>query len=804
MNTRHAPVCLFAGLVVAVHLFAPPGGAQECPERVHRWGGPAVTVAWSGSHALVANWDALQVVDVSDPTTPRVIGEVGLPHAWVTDLAMSDGYAYVGHAEGLQIIDVSSPTSPAGVGLVEIPHVRKVAVSGHRAYVLHDRTLSIVDVSDPANPVRIGFLDRLWGTRGLAASGDYAYLATYVGNQPSLRVIDVSTPENPTEAAVITFPERGWPAVGVDENPVAVSGDLAFLLFVSYAGDPALFFVVDISTPTDPIKLGYLSTHTGVAWVGNMVVSGEFVYAGDGVIVDVSDPANPVEGGRLGEVGAVAVSGRYAYQAVDFQGLRVLDVSDPASPVEVGSLRTYADAVTVSGSQAYVAIRGGGLRVLDASEPYDPVEVGRCDLPPQSYVHSIEVAGDHAFVAAGGAGLRIIEISDPENPREVGAVAADGWTAHVAVSDGRALVHDGSRNGGPGEAVRIIDVSDPSHPTQLGSYDGLNRVSGLAVSGDIAFVSTRPDGLRVLDISNPATPVEVSFVPAPWSSGGVAVLGNYAYLGDSSVGVRILDISDAARPVEVGASACLTAGIEVSGRFAYCHGEWGDTDLGVIDVSTPTIPLRAGFYETRTDRDVRPYSTPRRFNDFPGSISQAAVAGGSVYLAAGRLEILDAGCLNTRWLGIAAHLDGRHSSHWRTDVVALNTGASDADVTLTLHLGVDELTATASIAASTQGVFEDIVGAMGASGKGPIEIRSDQPLAIAGRIYSEAESGTYGQHIDSGPAWKGLEAGESGTLLGLRQHDGRFRTNLSVTNLGTETASVSVSLHGTDGSELAN
>jgi len=471
MNAHQASVRLVAGLVVVVLLFAPPGRTQECPARVHRWGGPAVTVALSGTHALIANWDALQVVDVSDPTTPRVIGEVALQHAWVTDISVADGYAYVGHAEGLQIIDVSNPSSPAGVGLVEIPHVRKVAVSGHRAYLLHDRTLSIVDVSDPANPVRIGFLDRLWGTRGLAAAGDYAYLATYVGNQPSLRVIDVSTPENPTEAAVVTFPESAWPAFGVDDNPVAVSGDLAFLLFVSYQGYPALFFVVDISTPIAPIKLGFLSTHAGVAWVGNMVVSGDLVYTSDGVIVDVSDPANPVEGGRLGEVGAVAVSGRYAYQAVDLQGLRVLDVSAPASPVEVGSLRTYADAVATSGSHAYVAIRGGGLRVLDASKPYDPVEVGRCDLPPQSHVHSIELAGDHAFVAAGGAGLRIIEISDPENPREVGAVAAEGWTAHVAVSDGRALVHDGSRNGGPGEAVRIIDVSDPSDPTQVGSFD---------------------------------------------------------------------------------------------------------------------------------------------------------------------------------------------------------------------------------------------------------------------------------------------------------------------------------------------
>jgi hypothetical protein len=90
-----------------------------------------------------------------------------------------------------------------------------------------------------------------------------------------------------------------------------------------------------------------------------VAVQGRYAYVGVGprlVVVDVGDPARPVEVGRTGVlpgvVRDVAVSGSYAYVADGDAGLRVIDVSNPSSPREVGAYDTPGDAwgVAVSGT----------------------------------------------------------------------------------------------------------------------------------------------------------------------------------------------------------------------------------------------------------------------------------------------------------------------------------------------------------------------------------------------------------------------------------------------------------------------
>ena len=94
-------------------------------------------------------------------------------------------------------------------------------------------------------------------------------------------------------------------------------------------------------------------------------VSGNIAYSGNGAyleVVDISDPSNPVELGKIvtpSVVGGVAVSGSYAYVANGNAGLRIIDISSPSSPQEVGFFDTGDAAldVTISGSYAYVADR---------------------------------------------------------------------------------------------------------------------------------------------------------------------------------------------------------------------------------------------------------------------------------------------------------------------------------------------------------------------------------------------------------------------------------------------------------------
>lgn len=154
------------------------------------------------------------------------------------------------------------------------------------------------------------------------------------------------------------------------------------------------------------------------------------------------------------------------------------------------------------------------------------------------------------------------------------------------------------------------------------------------------------------------------------------------------------------------------------------------------------------------------------------------------------------------WVEIVAGLDGAEGSRWKTDVACFNVSPEPAQVELVLHAEAQDHVLSWSIDAASQAVFEDLVGLMGVSGKGALELRSDHELRVVGRIYNQEESGSFGQFLKGHSPGDGLDTGESVWLLGLRQQDGLFRTNISVTNTGGSLARVVVNLYRTNGDAL--
>ena len=157
---------------------------------------------------------------------------------------------------------------------------------------------------------------------------------------------------------------------------------------------------------------------------------------------------------------------------------------------------------------------------------------------------------------------------------------------------------------------------------------------------------------------------------------------------------------------------------------------------------------------------------------------------------------------HTYWVEIVANLGGVGGSQWRTDLVARNSSAADADITMVLHTEDGDSEIFGIISGSNQAIYENVVDLFGVTGKGTLEIRSDQPLTATARVYNQTNNGTYGGSYDAKTADEGLTTAEGAWLYGLRQLDGAYRTNLSVTNTGGETATVEISLYATDSSLL--
>jgi len=254
----------------------------------------------------------------------------------------------------------------------------------------------------------------------------YAYLGT---DNDGLLVVDVTDPALPTEVARIEPP-------GFEDRrlyDIKTQGVLAFVGMNSVAG----LWILDVTDPTNAITLSIDETPTANG-IHNLWVDGTHVYAAaldpdpKLVIIDVSDPANPVEVAEWVATESwphdIVVFDDVAYLSHLGAGLHLLDVSDPANPTPIGDV-TYPGAFThnawPTANRQHILTSDetcgpyGFLRVFDAADPTSMTEVASWDANSGHTVHNAMIIGDRAYVSWYQDGIRVFDLSDPTAPVEI-------------------------------------------------------------------------------------------------------------------------------------------------------------------------------------------------------------------------------------------------------------------------------------------------------------------------------------------------------------------------------------------------
>jgi hypothetical protein len=263
-------------------------------------------------------------------------------------------YAYVADGySGLQIVDISDPSSPSLAGSYDTLEAGYVFINGSYAYVsINVDGLQIVDISDPSNPSLAGSYDTPGNANGIYVDGSYAYV---VGHAGGLQIVDISNPSNPSLA--------GSYGTG-DAFNVFISGSYAYVA----SGWDGLQ-IIDISNPSSPSFVGSYITSDIARGVH---IIGTYAYVRDDsalLVIDISDPSSPSLAGSYASpeyASDIFVEGSYAYLADRDDHLQIVDISDPSSPSLAGSYDTPGDAlgIYVDGSYAYVAASSSGLQVI--------------------------------------------------------------------------------------------------------------------------------------------------------------------------------------------------------------------------------------------------------------------------------------------------------------------------------------------------------------------------------------------------------------------------------------------------------
>ena len=119
----------------------------------------------------------IAILDVSDPAAPKEIRRFVPEAEYPTlDIVVHGRHAYLnGGFLYLDIVDVSDPLAPHLVGSVDTPPggLMQYVVDGNYVYVGGAEHISVIDVANPANPRVVGVFEI--GTNNIARVGDYIY-----------------------------------------------------------------------------------------------------------------------------------------------------------------------------------------------------------------------------------------------------------------------------------------------------------------------------------------------------------------------------------------------------------------------------------------------------------------------------------------------------------------------------------------------------------------------------------------------------------------------------------------------------
>lgn len=614
-----------------------------------------------GSYVILANnngpyysTSGLKVIDISDPTAPKVVGELYKPTYKLAICGINICALSIDSSlnNELDFVDISNPATPNVIGSFDSSsNLADITVLGNKAF-LADKTegLRIIDISDQISIYRESFLDiNTMSAAGLAISGSYLYVQKMVyidlGFTYGLSVIDVSQPNVPREVGFY--------------NPLScdifkISG--TYLYMFSNFGN---FRIVDISDPTNPVQV-YAYNIAGR--ITDFIISGTLIYAADSDIgfrvFDISDLSAVSEIGDVpfSNASSLAVYGSYSYVIDNNSNLHIIDIENSHAPSEIGNYQLAEpngtiSAIAVSGSYLYVY--GMNFHVFDLAQPSSPVDIYDYYLNFSSY-GGMSIIGSFAYLSSSSEGIFILDISDPHLPKELDRYDKISTPSYLSatsilIADSVAYIIDGFRLSilnisdpigayelssykmtalGRANRVKvvgtkayitsddsfdIIDLSEPSIPREVGQYQ-LGRIYqnlpvipyDFEISGQNAYILTSK-GLEIVDISDSAAPIKAGYYQLPGNSPnnpkqrGLVVSGDYAYVALLDKGLRIINISNSGSPFEAGTYNPQNKTIDsvfVSNNYAYVSSNdaWGD--LQILDISNPTKPLLVGDYKT--------------------------------------------------------------------------------------------------------------------------------------------------------------------------------------------------------------
>jgi choice-of-anchor B domain-containing protein len=269
------------------------------------------------------------------------------------------------------------------------------------------------------------------------------------------------------------------------------------------------------------------------------------------VVIDVTNPANPIERGFFPFGSStwrdIRTFGTYAYVVTEAtSGFQIINLANPNSPVLVGTAGTgnssssHNICIDEGAGRLYLPGSSSGTPVWDLnSNPTNPTYLGLAGGGGNSnYFHDMCVENGYGYGSMIYNGdLRIWDVSTFP-PTTLSNSPTPGNFTHNAWPNaaGTLCVTTDEVTGG---VIKLFDITDKSNPIPLGQFTPNSGAipHNAFILGDKVHVSFYTEGYRCIDISDPSNPVEVaSYDTWPGSTGGYnGCWGCYPFLPSGNI-----------------------------------------------------------------------------------------------------------------------------------------------------------------------------------------------------------------------------------------------------------------------------
>jgi len=386
------------------------------------------------------------VIDRSDLSNPTLIGSFA-PEEWAPFLGIGlwGDYAIVSRDAALMLMNITEPTAPRlelEIGVQRF--AEEFEVVDDVLFAWGDRLMSYL-LREPFSPEPVAVVQGTEDCGVMTVRGSNAFAAESWGR--NFHSIDLTVPEEPV-VSTIQLPFESVVSLAATE-----AKDKAAYVYASGSGNPDTTAIIEVSDPRDPRVVGVMHfAHRP----SDLKIEGARLYAIEGAagvrIFDIADPLHPLLLNTIPftytpQELALRGTTLYVGQRIEWQDhLYIYDVADPIHPVQLGTstipLTPYA--FEIDGDLLYVADGEHGVRILDVSDPASVSLVS--EIAAIGRAHDICRQGSFLYVTdfRTWGGMHVIDVSDPARPSMIGRFHADSpyqvecLSGHLFVSSFRA------------------------------------------------------------------------------------------------------------------------------------------------------------------------------------------------------------------------------------------------------------------------------------------------------------------------------------------------------------------------------